>query len=84
MWDGHSLRPGSELALSRVPHFSRLLREVGILIAWDGHSCPSPSTLIVKWTVWSGHSCPLLLTSILIGRAESPARSSRGIYGLHL
>jgi hypothetical protein len=34
-----------------VPHFSRLLREVGTLTVWDGHSCPSPLTLILTLTL---------------------------------
>jgi len=64
---------------SRVPHFSRPLREVGILTVSDGHSSPSPLTLIV----WSGHSCPLLLTLLLVllgkGTVSSHAETSHRI-----
>jgi len=50
---------------SRVPHFSRTLREVGFhnpqpsppLLVWNGHSCPLPLTLIVI-LVRSGRRLP--------------------------
>jgi hypothetical protein len=42
-----------------VPHFSRLLREVGILIVWDGTLLSVAFDFDLTLIVWSGHSCPL-------------------------
>jgi hypothetical protein len=59
-WNGHSRPlPLTWILTSRVPHFSRIVREVGfhtnihpkdfrhpLQLVWNGHSCPLPSKLI--------------------------------------